>query len=208
MWAYFTSWHVSLFTYFRLTITTANQRGMMSSQDKVESVSCPICDREFPASEIERHADRCSFLKSTPDEGLNTSASNKRQMSEPLRSPLTVKRAKSEIVKRAGSSSGIITPLPKETATTTVPGGTWPGLARSRATVPLAEQMRPSDLSEFVGQDHVLGQNKVLRTLLEKRDIPSMILWGPPGCGKVRLEPHRRLIFAIFAEYYSVLLLE
>jgi putative ATPase len=53
--------------------------------------------------------------------------------------------------------------------------------------VPLAEQMRPSDLTHFVGQEHVLGQDKVLRMLLEKRDVPSMILWGPPGCGKVLL---------------------
>jgi putative ATPase len=53
--------------------------------------------------------------------------------------------------------------------------------------IPLAEQMRPSDLTHYFGQEHVLGQDKVLRTLLEKRDIPSMILWGPPGCGKVLL---------------------
>nr|CAD7460206.1 unnamed protein product [Timema tahoe] len=53
------------------------------------------------------------------------------------------------------------------------------------STVPLAEQMRPVDLTCFVGQNHVLGQDKVLRTLLQKQDIPSMILWGPPGCGKV-----------------------
>ncbi|GFG35197.1 hypothetical protein Cfor_11687 [Coptotermes formosanus] len=53
--------------------------------------------------------------------------------------------------------------------------------------VPLAEQMRPSDLTHYFGQEHVLGQDKVLRTLLEKRDVPSMILWGPPGCGKTTL---------------------
>lgn len=51
--------------------------------------------------------------------------------------------------------------------------------------VPLAEQMRPTDLANYFGQEHVLGLHKVLRTLLEKKDIPSMILWGPPGCGKV-----------------------
>nr|CAD7434830.1 unnamed protein product [Timema monikensis] len=55
------------------------------------------------------------------------------------------------------------------------------------STVPLAEQMRPVDLTCFVGQNHVLGQDKVLRTLLQKQDIPSMILWGPPGCGKTTL---------------------
>lgn len=51
--------------------------------------------------------------------------------------------------------------------------------------IPLAEQVRPDSLDEYVGQDHVLGGDKILRMLLDKHDIPSMILWGPPGCGKV-----------------------
>lgn len=50
---------------------------------------------------------------------------------------------------------------------------------------PLAERMRPKTLSEYVGQSQVLGNNSLLRTLLVANEIPSMILWGPPGCGKV-----------------------
>lgn len=50
---------------------------------------------------------------------------------------------------------------------------------------PLAERMRPKTLAEYVGQSQVLGSNSLLRTLLEADEIPSMILWGPPGCGKV-----------------------
>ena len=50
---------------------------------------------------------------------------------------------------------------------------------------PLAERMRPKTLSEYVGQSQVLGNNSLLRTLLEANEIPSMIFWGPPGCGKV-----------------------
>lgn len=50
---------------------------------------------------------------------------------------------------------------------------------------PLAERMRPKTLSEYVGQSQVLGNKSLLRTLLEANEIPSMILWGPPGCGKV-----------------------
>lgn len=50
---------------------------------------------------------------------------------------------------------------------------------------PLAEQMRPSCIAEYVGQEQVLGKEKLLRTLVEAHRIPSMILWGPPGCGKV-----------------------
>ena len=50
---------------------------------------------------------------------------------------------------------------------------------------PLAERMRPKTLSDYVGQSQVLGNNSLLRTLLEANEIPSMIFWGPPGCGKV-----------------------
>ncbi|XP_037562157.1 ATPase WRNIP1-like [Dermacentor silvarum] len=52
---------------------------------------------------------------------------------------------------------------------------------------PLAEQMRPSCLDEFVGQSSVLGDRSLLRQLISSNRIPSMILWGPPGCGKTTL---------------------
>ncbi len=52
---------------------------------------------------------------------------------------------------------------------------------------PLAERMRPQSLDAFVGQEHLLGPGKVLRTALEKGTLFSMILWGPPGCGKTAL---------------------
>ncbi|XP_026468228.1 ATPase WRNIP1-like [Ctenocephalides felis] len=54
-------------------------------------------------------------------------------------------------------------------------------------TKPLAEIMRPDCIDQYIGQQHVLGSGMVLRTLLEKTEIPSMILWGPPGCGKTTL---------------------
>jgi len=52
---------------------------------------------------------------------------------------------------------------------------------------PLADRMRPKTLDEFVGQEHILGEGKLLRVLIEKKDIPSMILWGPSGVGKTTL---------------------
>jgi len=53
--------------------------------------------------------------------------------------------------------------------------------------VPLAERMRPENLSEFIGQEHLIGKNKILQKLIEKDEIPSMIFWGPPGSGKTTL---------------------
>ncbi len=52
---------------------------------------------------------------------------------------------------------------------------------------PLADRMRPRDLSEFVGQAHLLGEGKLLRRALERKEVPSLILWGPPGTGKTTL---------------------
>ncbi|KAG8442448.1 hypothetical protein GDO86_011292 [Hymenochirus boettgeri] len=52
---------------------------------------------------------------------------------------------------------------------------------------PLADKMRPCDLNDYMGQNKVLGKNTMLRSLLHSNDIPSIILWGPPGCGKTTL---------------------
>jgi len=52
---------------------------------------------------------------------------------------------------------------------------------------PLAERMRPSTLDEFVGQDHLLGDGKLLSNILETGKLVSLILWGPPGTGKTTL---------------------
>ena len=52
---------------------------------------------------------------------------------------------------------------------------------------PLAARMRPRNLDEFVGQKHLVGEGKVLRNLIERDSISSMIFWGPPGVGKTTL---------------------
>ncbi len=52
---------------------------------------------------------------------------------------------------------------------------------------PLAERMRPRSLNEFVGQEHLLGENGVLHRLFKGGLVPSMIFWGEPGCGKTTL---------------------
>lgn len=53
--------------------------------------------------------------------------------------------------------------------------------------IPLAERVRPQSISEFIGQEHILGEGKALRKLLEQKRIFSMIFWGPPGTGKTTL---------------------
>ncbi|HOY90620.1 MAG TPA: replication-associated recombination protein A [Bacteroidales bacterium] len=54
-------------------------------------------------------------------------------------------------------------------------------------SIPLAEQLRPTNWEEFVGQEHLVGKNGVIRKLLSSKTLPSIILWGPPGTGKTTI---------------------
>ena len=60
-------------------------------------------------------------------------------------------------------------------------------LFEGQAPTPLARRMAPRDLDEYVGQDHLVAAGAPLRTLIEKDAVTSLILWGPPGCGKTAL---------------------
>jgi putative ATPase len=71
---------------------------------------------------------------------------------------------------------------------------------------PLAERMRPRTLDEFTGQEALLGPGKPLRTQIEHDEIGSMILWGPPGCGKTTLARLiARMTHSEFAAFSAVL---
>ncbi|WP_246163526.1 replication-associated recombination protein A [Oryzomonas sagensis] len=55
------------------------------------------------------------------------------------------------------------------------------------ANAPLAERMRPRSVAEFTGQEHLLGDGRILRRMIETDNLSSLIFWGPPGCGKTTL---------------------
>ncbi len=65
------------------------------------------------------------------------------------------------------------------------PGAT--GLFESLAPRPLADRLRPRSLAEIVGQDHLLAADGPIGRMVAGGRLSSMILWGPPGCGKTTL---------------------
>lgn len=71
-----------------------------------------------------------------------------------------------------------------------------------RRTAPLADRMRPERLDDFMGQADIVGQGKLLRSAIERDEIPSMIFWGPPGCGKTSLaKVIAKLTKSVFVEF-------
>ena len=63
----------------------------------------------------------------------------------------------------------------------------YTGRKESLLSSPLSSRMRPKNIDEFIGQEHILGEGKSLYNLIQNGTIPSMIFWGPPGTGKTTL---------------------
>ncbi|KAM8966494.1 ATPase WRNIP1 [Pelodytes ibericus] len=170
-------------------------------------VQCPVCAQEIPSATINSHLDSCLHLK--PVGGM---AGKKRRLSTLEESEIG---ESSQIPGRPQGPVAPSFPLfhkskasdgPSEESSITSPffhgelfrlqqcqsgsHETQPkekNLAEKLDGKPLADKMRPCALQDYMGQNKVVGENTMLRTLLQSNDIPSIILWGPPGCGKTTL---------------------
>uniref|UniRef100_A0A1B6EPV5 AAA+ ATPase domain-containing protein n=1 Tax=Cuerna arida TaxID=1464854 RepID=A0A1B6EPV5_9HEMI len=155
--------------------STMNKNQVSDSNE--EKSSCPICFKNYTVSQIEAHVNRCLFLssgstsneKKTAVGGLSFQEKRHHEEIDCTYSPKKLKEENVESV-YPSCSQNVVTKS-----------------AQLEGSVPLAEQMRPSSFQEYIGQAHVLGQNTILRSLLDNNEVPSMILWGPPGCGKTSL---------------------
>lgn len=137
-----------------------------------------------------------TLLMASPPSGTQKrSLSNSSNLAGKSRNTPPFKKLKANSSKKTDNFNGPSISGTKDTASFQNFNSSFPGkqVAQKSKTksqfTPLAERMRPETLAEYVGQSKVLGSNSLLRTLLEAEEIPSMILWGPPGCGKVNNVP-------------------
>ncbi|XP_065206156.1 ATPase WRNIP1-like [Planococcus citri] len=145
----------------------------------MDTNSCPVCDKVFSVKEIERHVNNCLFLNSR-NETPATTPKRKRDNNE---SPQSTKQVKTSTSTTAATFPGNVEVEQPEN--NNPPEADKP--KEYAFKIPLAEALRPTDLEDFVGQEKAIGSGTLLRKLLNTADIPSLILWGPPGCGKTTL---------------------
>lgn len=164
--------------HFEMTLTVK----FVNMSDVNKLVSCPICTNNFPSKEIETHVNKCIFLNcaAVPEE-----KSKRKRTPSPNRKTIPNKSPRIATAKTTNTNQNIHTQAPSSSED---------NLDTKKCdkislnfSIPLAKQLQPKTLEDFFGQNHVLGENTVLRSLLEKGEIPNMLLWGPPGCGKTSL---------------------
>ncbi|CAG4998202.1 unnamed protein product [Parnassius apollo] len=141
-----------------------------------ETVSCPVCNRDFEKITIEEHVNKCLFL--------NTLAERKpKRNNSYLKGNTLGKKMKLDSVTNNSSKDKDSTDV---SHTSSLPSPSTRKL-KLHEGVPLAEQMRPLHLDDIVGQMEAFGPGSMLRSILEQKKVPNMILWGPPGCGKTSI---------------------
>ncbi|XP_015109772.1 ATPase WRNIP1 [Diachasma alloeum] len=161
-------------------------------------MECPVCSKKFPSDEIETHVDLCLFNES--DQTASTSSS-KRTFPFINGEKIDVKKLRiqetpdtDDDTKPQGSGRQQKSNESSKPKVVSMFASNLRGDRENkkkatgvRGHVPLAERLRPVDFSDYIGQRHVVGTSTVLGQLMEKKEVTSMILWGPPGCGKTSL---------------------
>ncbi|XP_050454892.1 ATPase WRNIP1-like [Cataglyphis hispanica] len=158
----------------------------------IDKISCPICGKEFAFSVIESHANKCLFFNESVKDETTTLLKDSSPVNKKSKlKPTNVNKANQVFIKRKSSldqfpSQNFQEEDVKDDMLQKSISSECKKL-RGNERIPLAEQMRPTSLLNFVGQTHILGPRTMLSELLQKKEIPNMILWGPPGCGKTSL---------------------
>ncbi|XP_068251923.1 ATPase WRNIP1 isoform X2 [Nyctibius grandis] len=187
----------------------------MEGAEKEPLVQCPVCLEELPGAHINSHLDQCLQAgEGEAEPGSSPPCKRPRLAAAP---PGSQAQGEPEEARPAAATPSVFSLFHKGRGGGQSPGapGRRSGAGREEAAVkpedggsraagsgaalrgeslaqklegkPLAERLRPDTLGDYVGQERVLGAQTLLRSLLESHEIPSLILWGPPGCGKTTL---------------------
>ncbi|XP_049868211.1 ATPase WRNIP1-like [Pectinophora gossypiella] len=153
-----------------------------SGPELSELINCPVCNREFEKDVIQEHVNKCLFLNTQPE------PSSSKRTGFHLQSPVSQdKRVKLSSASSNTLSRKVKEPQPSGSHIRSIPQPCKETPHVKEAKGPLAERMRPLSLDDMVGQKDAFGARSMLRSMLEQKKIPNMILWGPPGCGKTSL---------------------
>ncbi|XP_067308310.1 ATPase WRNIP1 [Pseudorasbora parva] len=160
-------------------------------------VKCPVCAGDFEPDRINAHLDKClqsdvhHHHTGPPSKKPRTNATDTRPsavfsvfQTRPKATEQKQKPASSFSCPESTDNS--VSPDMKPECPE-VPAASSPRALRLNNDKPLAEVLRPSTLEEYFGQNKLIGEQTLLRSLLQSQDVPSLILWGPPGCGKTTL---------------------
>ncbi|XP_076633008.1 ATPase WRNIP1 isoform X2 [Colletes latitarsis] len=156
-----------------------------------DKIACPICFKEFSSSTIEGHVSKCLFLNESTSNESSTSFKDGSPVGKLIKLDDTkAKRINLGTMKRKSNlieSTSVSTNVESSKISPNSSVNTEIKKSFGNDHVPLAERMRPTTLTGYVGQTHILGPSTILFQLLHKSEVPNIILWGPPGCGKTSL---------------------
>ncbi|TPX58421.1 hypothetical protein PhCBS80983_g03136 [Powellomyces hirtus] len=171
-------------------------------------VQCPICSKEIFEDKINQHLDSGCLGATDSSQENDPSAtegfSNRRNIQTTLfntpkskQTPTTTPRKQSSdssVKRKRERDDGSHVPPTTPTASRVVDGIPQPQSLQpakrpknNNANVPLADLARPTSLEHVQGHRELIGEGTLLRSLIEQKKVPSLILWGPPGSGKTTL---------------------
>ncbi|KAJ8687181.1 hypothetical protein QAD02_022975 [Eretmocerus hayati] len=157
---------------------------MSGEEEEVTMIECPVCAKEFTTLLIENHVTSCLFLNDSTSENKGSS----KRLSVSRDEDRASKKSKQD--ENNLSQSNLRSPNANYSQSphrNRMQNSGFDKQRKQNASMPLAERMRPDDIISYIGQPHVLAPGTMLYQLLTKNEIPNIILWGPPGCGKTSL---------------------
>lgn len=146
----------------------------MASGSSQSLAECPVCFKSFASDLIEAHVNLC-FEKQS-QKILSSPAQNNKRQSD-VKTFGVFNCAKKPKIQEKINDQEAIEEIKEPVIKSKL----------ELPTPPLAEALRADNFDDYVGQEKVVGKNSIIRNLLESNNIPSMIFWGPPGCGKTTL---------------------